>query len=117
MGDARIRPDAAAGYAACEAASTAPPAEGNVGAGTGALVGKLFGVNRAMKGGIGTASVKVGGVTVGALIAVNSLGDVIDHDTGQPVAGARTEDSTPAAQKRAASCPSRCWRAPTPPSA
>jgi L-aminopeptidase/D-esterase-like protein len=92
MGDARIRPDAAAGYAACEAASTAAPAEGNVGAGTGALVGKLFGVHRAMKGGIGTASVTVGGVTVGALIAVNSLGDVIDHDTGRPVAGARTED-------------------------
>ncbi|MGJ7535310.1 MULTISPECIES: P1 family peptidase [Variovorax] len=92
MGDARIRPDAAAGYAACEAASTSAPAEGNVGAGTGALVGKLFGVQRAMKGGIGTASVTVGGVTVGALIAVNSLGDVIDHNTGQPVAGARTED-------------------------
>ncbi|KQU89382.1 peptidase S58 [Variovorax sp. Root318D1] len=92
MGDARVRPDAASGYAACEAASSAPPAEGNVGAGSGALVGKLFGVHRAMKGGIGTASVTVGGVTVGALIAVNSLGDVIDPDTAQPVAGARTED-------------------------
>ena len=92
MGDARIRPDAAAGYAACEAASHEAPAEGNVGAGSGALVGKLFGVHRAMKGGIGTASVTVGGVTVGALIAVNSLGDVIDPDTAQPVAGARTED-------------------------
>lgn len=92
MGDARIRPDAAAGYAACEAASHEAPAEGNVGAGSGALVGKLFGVHRAMKGGIGTASVTVGGVTVGALIAVNALGDVIDPDTAQPVAGARTED-------------------------
>jgi len=92
MGDARIRPDAAAGYAACDAASNAAPAEGNVGAGSGALVGKLFGVHRAMKGGIGTASVTVGGVTVGALIAVNALGDVIDPDTAQPVAGARTED-------------------------
>jgi L-aminopeptidase/D-esterase-like protein len=92
MGDARIRPDAAAGYAACEAASTDVPAEGNVGAGSGALVGKLFGVHRAMKGGIGTASVTVGGVTVGALIAVNALGEVIDPDTAQPVAGARTED-------------------------
>ncbi|MBU2289135.1 MAG: P1 family peptidase, partial [Gammaproteobacteria bacterium] len=50
LGDARIRPDAAAGYAACEAASSAPPAEGNVGAGSGALVGKLFGLHRAMKG-------------------------------------------------------------------
>ena len=92
MGDARIRPDAAAGYAACDAASTSAPAEGNVGAGTGALVGKLFGVQRAMKGGVGTASVTVGGVTVGALIAVNSLGDVIDPDTALPVAGARTDD-------------------------
>jgi L-aminopeptidase/D-esterase-like protein len=94
MGDARFRPDAASGYAACDAASSAAPAEGNVGAGSGALVGKLFGVHRAMKGGIGTASVTVGGVTVGALIAVNSLGDVIDHNTAQPVAGARTEDGT-----------------------
>jgi L-aminopeptidase/D-esterase-like protein len=94
MGDARIRPDAAAGYAACDAASNAAPAEGNVGAGSGALVGKLFGVHRAMKGGIGTASVTVGGVTVGALIAVNALGDVIDHNTALPVAGARTEDGT-----------------------
>ncbi|MDQ0569135.1 L-aminopeptidase/D-esterase-like protein [Variovorax paradoxus] len=92
MGDARIRPDAAAGYAACDAASSDAPAEGNVGAGSGALVGKLFGVHRAMKGGIGTASVTVGGVTVGALIAVNALGDVIDPDTAQPVAGARTEN-------------------------
>ena len=92
LGDARIRPDAAAGHAACEAASTRAPAEGNVGAGSGALVGKLFGVGRAMKGGIGTASVTVGGVTVGALIACNALGDVIDPDTAQVVAGARTAD-------------------------
>ncbi|MDM0074372.1 P1 family peptidase [Variovorax sp. J2P1-59] len=92
LGDARIRPDAAAGYAACEAASSAAPAEGNVGAGSGALVGKLFGVHRAMKGGIGTASVTVNGVTVGALIACNALGDVMDADTAQVVAGARTED-------------------------
>ena len=92
VGDARIRPDAASGYAACEAASTAAPAEGNVGAGTGALVGKLFGVQHAMKGGIGTASVKVGGVTVGALIACNALGDVLDPDTGELLAGSRTDD-------------------------
>ncbi|MEO5736420.1 MAG: P1 family peptidase [Variovorax sp.] len=92
MGDARFRPDAQSGYAACEAASSQPPAEGNVGAGSGALVGKLFGVDRAMKGGIGTASVTVGGVTVGALIACNALGDVIDPDTAQVVAGARTAD-------------------------
>jgi len=92
LGDARIRPDAAAGYAACDAASKAVPAEGNVGAGSGALVGKLFGLDRAMKGGIGTASVTVKGVTVGALIACNALGDVLDPDTAQVVAGARTED-------------------------
>lgn len=92
MGDARFRPDAESGYAACVAATRAAPAEGNVGAGSGALVGKLFGIERAMKGGIGTASVTVNGVTVGALIAVNSLGDVLDPDTAQVVAGARTLD-------------------------
>ncbi len=92
VGDMRIRPDAAAGYAACDAASAADPAEGNVGAGTGAAVGKIFGMQRAMKGGIGTASVTVEGVTVGALIACNALGDVVDPDTAQVIAGARTDD-------------------------
>ena len=92
MGDARIRPDAAAGYAACVAASRNAPAEGNVGAGSGALVGKLFGIDRAMKGGIGSAAVTLGGVTVGALVACNALGDVVDPDNGQVIAGARTED-------------------------
>ncbi|NKE67483.1 P1 family peptidase [Ramlibacter sp. RBP-2] len=92
VGDASIRPDAAAGYAACEAAATRTPAEGNVGAGAGACVGKIFGMNRAMKAGIGTASVTVGGVTVGALIAVNALGDVVDPETAQVVAGARTRN-------------------------
>lgn len=92
VGDMRIRPDATAGYAACAAASRADPAEGNVGAGTGAAVGKIFGIQNAMKGGIGTASVTVDGVTVGALIACNALGDVIDPDTAQVIAGARTND-------------------------
>ena len=92
VGDMRIRPDAAAGYAACAAASGADPAEGNVGAGTGAVVGKVFGIQHAMKGGVGTASVTVDGVTVGALIACNALGDVIDPDTAQVMAGARTDD-------------------------
>lgn len=92
VGDMRIRPDAAAGYAACAAASSADPAEGNVGAGTGAVVGKVFGIQHAMKGGVGTASVTVDGVTVGALIACNALGDVIDPDTGHVMAGARTDD-------------------------
>ena len=92
VGDMRIRPDAAAGYAACAAASGADPAEGNVGAGTGASVGKLFGIARAMKGGVGTASVTAHGVTVGALMACNAVGDVLDPDTAQVVAGARTPD-------------------------
>ena len=92
VGDMRIRPDAAAGYAACAAASGADPTEGNVGAGTGASVGKLFGIARAMKGGVGTASVTAHGVTVGALIACNAVGDVLDPGTAQVVAGARTLD-------------------------
>jgi L-aminopeptidase/D-esterase-like protein len=91
-GGANIRPDAEAGYRACQQASRTPPAQGNVGAGAGALVGKLFGVGRAMKGGIGTASLTVHGITVGALVAVNALGDVVDPRTGEPVAGARTAD-------------------------
>ena len=92
VGDARIRPGFDAGYAACQAARSAPPAQGNVGAGAGAVVGKLFGMASAMKGGIGSASVRVGEVTVGALIAVNALGDVVDPDSGAPIAGARTPD-------------------------
>jgi len=92
VGDARIRPDAAAGYAACEAASAEPPAEGTVGAGAGASVGKLFGIERAMRGGVGCASVRVGGVTVAALVVVNAVGDVVDPRSGAVVAGARTED-------------------------
>jgi L-aminopeptidase/D-esterase-like protein len=92
VGDSSIRPDAQAGYAACAAASNRAPAEGNVGAGTGAAVGKIFGIARAMKGGIGSASVTVDGITVGAIIACNALGDVVDPDTGLPIAGARTPD-------------------------
>ncbi len=92
VGDGTIRPDAAAGYQACEAAANRAPQEGNVGAGAGATVGKIFGIERAMKGGIGTASVTVDGVTVGALIACNALGDVVDPETGVPIAGARTSD-------------------------
>lgn len=92
LGDMRIRPDAAAGYAACQAASHERPAEGSVGAGAGAVVGKIFGHTRAMKGGIGTASFTVDGVTVGALVACNALGDVYHPHTGQLLAGARTAD-------------------------
>ncbi|RGE45469.1 peptidase S58 family protein [Comamonas testosteroni] len=92
MGDWKIRPDAAAGYAACQSASTDRPAEGSVGAGAGAVVGKVFGHERAMKGGIGTASFTVDGVTVGAMIACNALGDVFNPFDGQLLAGARTAD-------------------------
>jgi L-aminopeptidase/D-esterase-like protein len=92
VGDSAFRPDAQSGYLACQAASNKPPAEGNVGAGAGAAVGKIFGIERAMKGGIGSASVTVDGVTVAALIACNALGDIIDPDTAQVIAGARTPD-------------------------
>ena len=91
VGDQKIRPDAQAGRAACDAATAGAVAQGNVGAGTGAAVGKLFGIRRAMKGGIGTASVRLGGFTVAALVAVNAVGDVLGED-GQVLAGARSED-------------------------
>ena len=91
LADAHIRPDAATGYAACEAAGTAPPAQGNAGVGLGATVGKMFGIARAMKGGVGSASLSVGRFTVAALVAVNAIGDVLD-EAGQPLAGARTAD-------------------------
>ncbi|MEK9720847.1 MAG: P1 family peptidase [Quisquiliibacterium sp.] len=92
LGDHRIRPDAQAGYAACEAAGGSRVQEGNVGAGAGATVGKLFGIERAMKGGIGSAAVRVGGITVGAIVAVNPVGDVIDPDGGGIIAGSRGPD-------------------------
>ena len=92
VGDAKIRPDAKAGYAACVGASRAAPGEGNVGAGAGALVGKLFGLQRAMRGGIGTAAITLDGITVGAMVACNAVGDIVHPDTGQVLAGARTSD-------------------------
>jgi L-aminopeptidase/D-esterase-like protein len=101
VGDGRIRPDAECGYRAAESASTATPAEGNVGAGAGATVGKLAGMGRAMKGGIGTASIRrEDGLVVGALIAVNAVGDVIDPSTGRVIAGVRTEDGRGLADAR-----------------
>jgi L-aminopeptidase/D-esterase-like protein len=91
IGDPSIRPDASTGYAACETASASPPAQGSVGAGLGATVGKLWGIAQAMKGGIGTASLRHEGVTVAALVAVNAIGDVIDEQ-GRVLAGARGPD-------------------------
>ncbi len=93
VGDWTIRPDAGAGYAAARSASTAPVAEGNVGAGAGATVGKLLGPARAMKAGLGSASLRLpNGVVVAALVAVNAVGDVVDPSSGRLVAGARAAD-------------------------
>lgn len=90
LGDAQARPDAAMGYAACQDATDAPVAEGNVGAGAGASLGKVLGSRRAMKSGLGSAAVSLGGgLVVGALVAVNPFGDVVDPQTGRILAGAR----------------------------
>ena len=94
LGRADRRPDAAMGYEAAAAASKEPSREGNVGVGTGASIGRILGLNSAMKTGLGTASIDVGGgVIVGALIAVNAFGDVVDPNTGVILAGARTRKS------------------------
>jgi L-aminopeptidase/D-esterase-like protein len=93
VGDARARPDAAMGLDACEAASTEPPPEGSVGAGTGATFGKSLWPRRALKGGVGTASVRVGEATVGALVVLNAVGDVLD-ESGQ-LLGRAGEEETP----------------------
>ena len=83
-GDPKVRPDADCGYKAAAAASNGAVAEGNVGAGAGATVGKLAGAGRAMKGGIGSASIALpSGLIVGAIAAVNAAGDVIDPSTGK----------------------------------
>ena len=96
LGDAQVRPDAAMGYQACLNASSHRPTEGNVGAGTGATVGKILGMGQAMKSGIGTASTEIGaGVVVGAIVAVNCFGDVVDPSNGRILAGARTADLGP----------------------
>lgn len=96
VGDPRIRPDADAAYKACAAASTGRVAEGNVGAGTGATVGKMHrgrGIG-GMKGGLGTASLRAGDVIIGALAVVNAAGDILDWRSGRIVAGARRADGT-----------------------
>ena len=91
-GKPSIRPDADCGYRAAAAASPSPVVEGSVGAGAGATVGKLTGLDRAMKGGVGSAAIALpNGLRVAAIVAVNALGDVIDPWTGAVVAGARTD--------------------------
>jgi L-aminopeptidase/D-esterase-like protein len=93
LGDSRIRPDAESGYQACLAARSGPVAEGSVGAGAGATIGKLQ-PGLPMKGGLGTASLRVGrDVVVAALVAVNCVGNVIDPKTGQTIAGSRSPNS------------------------
>ena len=96
VGDGSIRPDAAAGYAACKTASGGPVAEGSIGAGAGATVGKFFGPKSMMKSGLGSASLAIGntGIVVSALVAVNAVGDVIDPATGHIIAGARKPDGS-----------------------
>ncbi len=90
IGSASVRPNADAGYRAARAAKSGAVEEGNVGAGTGATVGKLLGIQFATKSGLGTASQKIGkGIVVGALVVVNAFGDVIDPRTGEILAGTR----------------------------
>lgn len=96
IGQADVRPGPEMGYQACLNASTDPPAEGNVGAGAGATVGKILGMQHAMKSGIGSASLAIGGgIYVGAIAAVNVFGDVIDPATGEIVAGVRLVHTGP----------------------
>jgi L-aminopeptidase/D-esterase-like protein len=95
VGRGNAKPTAECGYRAASAAGGGPVAEGSVGAGAGATVGKLGPIDRAMKAGVGSASITVpGGVTVAALVAVNALGDVVDPASGRVVAGTRSPDGT-----------------------
>jgi L-aminopeptidase/D-esterase-like protein len=93
LGHAGVRPDAAMGYRAALSASSERPAEGNVGAGTGASIGKIRGMKYAMKSGIGTSSMDIHGVVIGALVTVNAIGDVVDPKNGNRIAGLRSGSS------------------------
>jgi len=96
LGSASVRPDAEMGHRAATSASADMREQGNVGAGTGASVGKIFGMKSAMKSGLGSASLDAGGgVRVGALVAVNAFGDVFDPKTGEVIAGARSTQLGP----------------------
>lgn len=92
FGDHATRPDRGMGYQACLNAERNIPLQGNVGAGAGATVGKVLGMSRAMKSGLGSFAVQAGDLKVGAIVAVNALGDVVDPDTGEKLAGLLTED-------------------------
>ena len=93
-GDPKVRPDAAMGHAAAVASEKNYPEKGNFGAGTGATIGKFLGPDRLMKGGLGTFAVQIGELKIGAVVAVNCLGDVYDVDTGLQIAGILNEDKT-----------------------
>jgi L-aminopeptidase/D-esterase-like protein len=111
----RIRPTAECGYAAARAATDGPVAEGSIGAGAGATVGKTGGPGRSMKGGIGSAAIVLpGGLVVAALVAVNAVGDVVDPSTGRVVAGVRTEDGKGLADARRLVRSGALGRRPTP---
>ena len=92
VGDMKVRPDKAMAYAACVASENNNPSMGNVGAGTGATVGKLGGMATAMKGGLGSYAVQMGDLKVGAIVAVNACGDIFDYDTHELIAGLLTPD-------------------------
>ena len=92
IGDHRVRPDKRMGYQACLNASTSECVQGSVGAGTGATVGKILGMGRAVKGGMGCFTLQAGELKVGALVAVNCLGDVVDPVSGRKLAGPLKED-------------------------
>jgi len=94
IGDPKIRPDAEAAYKACLAATSAPVEEGNVGGGAGGTVGKMLLSHGygGMKGGLGTASLRLGDVVIGAMVVINCVGDIVDWRTGKIVAGARRPD-------------------------
>ena len=92
VADAHTRPDAAMAYQACVNAEAGNYRDGNYGAGTGATVGKLLGMDHCMKSGIGSYAVQVGPLQVGAVVAVNALGDIYDYETGRKAAGLLADD-------------------------
>lgn len=94
VGSSKIRPNQAMGYEACKSAEKNINLEGNIGAGTGATVGKFHGPKSMMKSGLGTYAIQIGELKVGALVVVNALGDVINPASGQIIAGLLSEDQT-----------------------
>ncbi|MCF8146528.1 MAG: P1 family peptidase [Deltaproteobacteria bacterium] len=92
VGDYTVRPDRKMGHAACLDAGIPGCAEGCVGAGAGATVGKILGMDRCMKSGLGAICVRTGELEMGAIVAVNCLGDVIDPETGETLAGVLDEE-------------------------